>query len=299
MNYNKLYYFYIITQSRNLYEAADRLCVSQPALSKTIRDLEDEFHVTLFEHAGRSLKLTAAGEVLRRECSGIFGKEPLLISHMKEAASSETVTLRFGYMLFKELFYLVPAIRHFNSVSRTAKVLSTPYMERADLNQDLLSRRIDIALKLFTQEEILPELDYRIIEETHLALVTKADHPLAGRSSVNLSDLKYEKFIFLGTDERSSEYRFARNWCIQCGFEPDILLSFDWIGAVLMMVQSGLGISILSDLAPLKQMTGLALIPLENAPTVYSALFWRADDNRKALYDFLDFYTHNDIIVRQ
>ena len=66
-----------------------------------------------------------------------------------------------------------------------------------------------------------------------------------------------------------------------------------------MMVQSGLGISILSDLAPLKQMTGLALIPLENAPTVYSALFWRADDNRKALYDFLDFYVHNDAVPRQ
>ena len=46
-------------------------------------------------------------------------------------------------------------------------------------------------------------------------------------------------------------------------------------------------------------MTGLALIPLENAPTVYSALFWRADDNRKALYDFLDFYVHNDAVPRQ
>ena len=65
-----------------------------------------------------------------------------------------------------------------------------------------------------------------------------------------------------------------------------------------MMVQSGLGISILSDFAPLQQMTGLVCIPLENALTIYSALFWRADDNRTALYDFLDFYTKNDVIPR-
>ena len=55
-----------------------------------------------------------------------------------------------------------------------------------------------------------------------------------------------------------------------------IAVSF-YVGMVLMMVKSGFGITILSDLAPMDHMTGLVTVPLVNAPVFCSGLFWRKD----------------------
>lgn len=294
MNYNKLYYYYIITESKNLFDASRKLCISQPALSKALRDLEEEFQVRLVEPAGRSMKLTFAGEVLRRECVNMFQNEASLIRNMQVAAASGKTTLKFGYMLYKELFHLVPVIEQFNKSASSVRVESVPYIERTDLTTDLLSGKIDLALRMFTTDEILPDLNYRTLEETHLSIIAHNKHPLADKASLHLSKLKNEKFIFLGTGMHSSEYRYALEWCRRCGFEPDILCSFDCIGAVLLMVQSGCGISILSDFAPLEQMRDLVSIPLENAPLVYSGLFWRNEDNRPSIYQFLEYYTSHD-----
>ena len=290
MNYNKLYYFYIITESKNLFDASRKLFISQPALSRTIRDLESEFRVSLFEHTGRSMRLTYAGEVLRKECINIFQNESTLLNNMRLASSEKTVTLKFGYMLYKELFRLIPAVEEFNRNNSLIQIESIPYTERIDLNSDLLSGKIDLALRMFTTDETIPELNYQILEETRLSVIAEQNHPVAKNKSLHLSDLKNEKFIFLGTGSHSSEYRYALEWCRRCGFEPDIICSFDWIGAVMLMVQTGCGITILSNFAPLKQMVGLVSIPLENAPLVYAGLFWRKEDNRSALEHFRKYY---------
>lgn len=72
VNYNKLYYFYIITLRGSMNQAAQQLYISQPALSKSVKDLEAFFGVSLFDREKRNLMLTPAGETLRRECVRIF-----------------------------------------------------------------------------------------------------------------------------------------------------------------------------------------------------------------------------------
>lgn len=102
VNYNKLYYFYIITLRGSMNQAAQQLYISQPALSKSVKDLEAFFGVSLFDREKRNLMLTPAGETLRRECVRIFSGEEHLLHQMRQFQDDTQKTLRFGYMIYNK-----------------------------------------------------------------------------------------------------------------------------------------------------------------------------------------------------
>lgn len=290
INYNKLYYFYIITLRGSMNQAAQQLDISQPAISKAVKDLEAFFGVTLFDRDKRNLLLTPAGETLRRECVWIFSEEEHLLHQMRQFQDDTQKNLRFGYMVYKEIYQMQDVFDGFAKEHKNVHLDATSYIERTTLTADLMAGKIDVGLKLFTLEDVIPELDFRILEESHLAVIMNENHPLADRKELHMSELSAEKFVFLGKDTSSSEYNNTREWCQRCGFEPNIVECFDHVGMVLMMVKSGFGITILSDLAPMDHMNGLVAVPLVNAPVLYTGLFWRKDRVDLGLIQFVDYY---------
>lgn len=271
-------------------QAAQQMEISQPALSKSIKDLEAFFGVTLFERSKRNLVLTPAGETLRRECVRIFSGEEHLLHQMRQFQNDTQKNLRFGYMVYKEIYHMQEIFSGFAAGHQNIHLNAVSYLERTTLTADLLAGKIDVGLKLFTLEDVIPELDFRTLEESHLVVVMNEKHPLADRRELNMSELSAEKFVFLGKDKSFSEYSHTLEWCLRCGFEPDIVECSDYVGMVLMMVKSGFGIAILSDLAPINQMNGLVTVPLVNAPVFYSGLFWRKDRVNLGLIQFIDHY---------
>jgi Transcriptional regulator len=290
MNYNKLYYFYIVTQLGSMSRAAEKLFVSQPALSKAVKELEWFFEVELFYHGRRKLMLTPAGKALRKECIRMFADEDGMLQRIRQYRGADQETLNFGYMVYKEIFCLKSVFSGFQEQSERILLNAVSYIERTDLTNDLLSGKIDVGLKLFTMEDLLPELEFCIIEESHLAIVMDEHHPLAKLPELHLSELSGESFIFLGKDRNSSEYNTTKEWCRRCGFEPKITECYDHVGMVLMMVKAGFGITILSDLAPTDYINGLVTVPLVNAPVFYSGLFWKRDNLKSAAAQFVEYF---------
>ena len=285
-----MYYFYIITLQGSMNQAAQKLDISQPAISKAVKDLEAFFGVTLFDRDKRNLLLTPAGETLRRECVRIFSEEERLLHQMRQFQDDTQKNLRFGYMVYKEIYQMQDVFDGFAKEHKNVHLDTTSYIERTTLTTDLVAGKIDVGLKLFTLEDVIPELDYRILEESHPAVIMNEIHPFVGRKELNISELSAEKFVFLGKDASSSEYSNTREWCQRCGFEPNVVECFDHVGMVLMMVKSGFGITILSDLAPMDHMNGLMTVPLVNAPVLYTGLFWRKDRVDLGLIQFVDYY---------
>lgn len=290
MNYNKLYYFYVITQLGSMSRAAEKLYVSQPALSKAVKELEWFFEVELFYHGKRKLMLTPAGKALRKECMRIFADEDSMMQRIRQYKGADQSSLVFGYMIYKEIYRLKNIFSGFQEQNTNISLSAASYIERTDLTNDLLSGKIDVGLKLFTMEDMLPELEFRIITESHLAIIADENHPLAKRTELHLSELSNESFIFLGKDSNSSEYNTTKEWCRRCGFEPKITECYDHVGMVLMMVKAGFGITILSDLAPTDYMRGLVTIPLINAPVFYSGLFWKRENTNSGVAQFVEYF---------
>lgn len=288
MNYNKLYYFYQVGRTGNLTRAAQLLYISQPSLSKAIRDLETDLGVQLFARTNRSVTLTRAGETLFLACADFFSQEGELIERVRTAGLARYQKVNLGHMIYDVVYQIQDPLRHFAAAYPGIHVEPHIYLERSEMTMDLLEGSLDVGLKIFTMDEVIPELDFQVLQEHHLLLVTSASHPLAGLDKVSMFQLRREKFVFLGTDERSTEYRYAWNWCVRCGFQPNIAAALDNVGAVLMMVQSGAGVALLSKFAPLGQMSGLATIPLTNAPMIYSGLFWKRDTASDSVRCFLN-----------
>ena len=293
INYNKLYYFYLVSKVGNMSRVAEDLYISQPALSKAIKDLETYFGVELFGTNRRNLVLTPAGEALRKECMRIFADEDGLLMRMRQFQEEKQKTIKFGYMIYREISRMQRIFSGFAKEYSHIQLAPVSYIERSHLTADLMSGKVDVGLKLFTMEDVLPELDFRVMDESHLAVIMHEEHPLAGRKELHLSELAGEKFVFLGKDSSSSEYNTIKNWCHRCGFEPNVAEGYDHVGMVLMMVRTGFGITMLSDLAPLDLVNGLVMVPLVNAPVFYSGLFWRKDGVEPGVIQFVDYYLNH------
>ncbi len=274
MNYNKLYYFYEVSNFLNITKAAQYLCISQPSLSKAILDLEEEVGAALFYRKRSMLELTPAGKILQDSCSDFFREMPAALEQIKELKDLEQKTIRFDSMHFSYDYRMMSLLERFKEKYPNYTVVQTTKLERTLINEDLIGHRADIGLKIFTADEIIPAWDYQVLEECHLTLIVPVKHPLAAKEMVTLYDLKDVPMVSMGVDSTSSEYNFINNWFSRCGFTPKYTSGHDRVEAVLSMVQSGLGVAILSDLAPLEYVNGLVSVPLNNAPTIYTGLFW-------------------------
>lgn len=293
MNYNKLKYFYEIAKVQNLSRASELLYVSQSSLSKTIADLEADFGTQLFVRTNRNLVLTEAGKVLQKQLDDFFSKEQSMYAKVRQAAipSGEELTakLNIGFMAFDHGL-LVPDItkafcRKYPSIQIDAKRFNKKEMFKKLDNQTL-----DMVWAIFSMDELSDEHDYKILDEHHFSIIAREDHPMANRSSISITELTNESFIAHGHRKNSNEYAYYFDWCNRCGVQPTIVAEYDYVESVLLMVQSGAGIAILSDAAPINAFKNLVSIPLDNAPILYSAMFWKKESENKAISLFSQFY---------
>ena len=96
LNFHHLHYFWAVAKEGNLTRAAGRLHVSQSALSKQIRLLEEQLGTALFARTGRSLKLTEAGQLALGYAEEIFASGSELIALLREGRREERQVLRIG-----------------------------------------------------------------------------------------------------------------------------------------------------------------------------------------------------------
>ena len=293
MNYNKLKYFYEIAKIQNLSRASELLYVSQSSLSKTIADLEEDFGTLLFERSSRRLRLTEAGKELQRQLDPIFSNEQTIYDKVRQASLSGTdqlsAKLALGYMAFHNGLLLPEIIKSFHQQYPSIEVSATRYNKK-ELFKKLDNKSIDALWAVFTMDELSDEHDYILLDKHHFSVIVKDDHPLAGRKSVSITELQNERFIAHGHRKNSNEYAYYFDWCNRCGMQPNIVAEYDYLESVLILVQYGAGIALLSDAAPIAAFKNLVSIPLNNSPVLYSGIFWRKDNLSKATSAFTEFY---------
>ena len=280
MNYNKLKYFYEIAKTQNISHTAELLYVSQSSLSKAVSDLEKDLGVPLFIRTNRNLILTEAGKELYRRISPLYSREEELYAAVKEIGhrdeGQKPQTLNVGFLNFALTSELPLAIQRYCRTNPKLSIRCFRY-NKSELVTRIKKQQIDAAFLIFTMDEIPSGIPYKILDEYHISAIMRADHPLALRNQVSAQELKKESFLMHGHPDTSKEYHYALSFCQRNGLEPNIVGRFDYVETVLMMVQSGLGIGLLSDGAPIRNMKNLVSVAIENAPILYGGIFYRED----------------------
>src|SRR5580698_4288825 len=113
MELRHLRYFIAVAEEQNVTRAAARLHVSQPPLSRQIRDLEEELGVSLFRRTAKSLALTEAGKIFLNEARGVLLQTEKAVQAVRAVAAGDRGQMRVGYAPSLTVEILPKALREF------------------------------------------------------------------------------------------------------------------------------------------------------------------------------------------
>ncbi len=197
----KLYqidYLLEVCKHGSFSKAADALLVSRPAISRAMKDLEDEFGISIFQRTTTGVVLTEAGEIILDKSAKISHLLGELRSEVSALKSSEDDRndhqLHIGISFTARCCFL-PFLSEFWRVNPDIQMkltdLSDAFVDRGYLNPDY---ELEIAL---CDDRDYDDIDYLEIEESVLSFCCSRKHPLAGRTHVSIMDIKDEPLVGL------------------------------------------------------------------------------------------------------
>ncbi|WPK15880.1 LysR family transcriptional regulator [Pediococcus pentosaceus] len=201
MNLTTLEYFVQVATEGSLTKAADKLFISQPTLSRHMKNLEAELNTQLFVHQSHSLKLTENGITFLKATTKVIQDVDALkhFFDQHQTASNPTHYLNVGYLenfRLEKMYAVLDQISHENNI-QFSLFPDTP----TNLSKGLSSGKYDLiySLRPYTTDNVLfKSTDFL---ENHLQIALPINHPLAMKPQLSFSDLKNETFILLDRDK--------------------------------------------------------------------------------------------------
>jgi DNA-binding transcriptional LysR family regulator len=249
LNLNRLRILVEVASCGSFSAAADSLSYTQSAVSQQIAALEAETGVTLLERLPRGVRLTPAGQVLLEYAEGIIAR-----LHAAEAEMAAIAGLRGGQLRMASFptagATLMPLAIAIFRAQHPEVMLSLAEGEPEEIGPRLSAGEFDIAL-LFefeeTSESLGPDLVRVALFEDPMFLALPADHPLAGRPTLRLEDLRAEAWI--QTSASSPCARHVVRSCHGAGFDPVVSFESDDYQTVQGLVAAGVGVALIPKLA--------------------------------------------------
>jgi LysR family transcriptional regulator, transcriptional activator of the cysJI operon len=183
----RLKVFYTVAKRLNFTKAAEELCITQPAVSKHIQEIENYYKVRLFERNGSKIHLTSAGEVLLKYCNQIFGLYGSLEYELNVLTERHKGLLRIGASTTIAQYLLSPVLADFHKryqdVRVTLTISNTEQIEQALKNDDIDFGIVEglVRNSFFKYSEFVRD---------ELVLVAAANNPLVMDNPVTLSELQ-------------------------------------------------------------------------------------------------------------
>jgi DNA-binding transcriptional LysR family regulator len=261
MNLHYLRVFAAVSEYGGFSRAAAALRLSQPAVSKTVQQLERQVGLPLFDRSGRSPRLTEPGTVLLARARELFGVERVAEEEMGAFRGLERGVLRVGASTTVATYFLPSLLASFHAAHPgvTLRVLSA---NTRAIARKLLEGRLDIALvEGPVSHERISVLPWR---EDDLVVIVPAAHRLARKRRVVVADLAGEPFIL--REPGSGTRVVAEAALAEHGVHPGATIQLGSTEAIKQAVSAGLGIAVVSRASAADQLTlgHIAVVPLRD-----------------------------------
>lgn len=262
MNLRQLNHFVTLAESLNFSRAAVELHIAQPALSISIRNLEQEVGAQLFERGPRRVSLTQAGQLAlpaarhTLACAHDFSR----IAGAAESGNAGKLKLSFvGGATFRMLPERLPRFRRqFPDVEvELTEGTTTQVIEQ------VRSGAVDVGI--VRHPVVTPtHLAMQVLHTETLVAVVPRTHLLAARSSICLRELADEDFIQYSQTHAPSMNAVVSLACQRAGFLPAVAQEAIQIHTIISLVESGVGVSLVPDSCQVALRRNVAFVPVRD-----------------------------------
>ncbi len=197
MNYSdftKFHYVQMVAEERNITRAAQRLYISQPALTKSIAKLERELGVKLFDRSSTPLQLTYAGERYLEGMKNISAMKYQLTRELEDIANMRRERLIVGIPHSRSQRWLSAILPIFLQEYPDVDLRVREKNSTGELEMDLVSDRIDLAV-VTTLPMMVPGLDYEVIKREQIMVLASPSHPMFQGLEYELSQIDLRKRV--------------------------------------------------------------------------------------------------------
>jgi LysR family transcriptional regulator, hydrogen peroxide-inducible genes activator len=259
MELHQLRYFSAIVRAGSFTRAAEQLGITQPSLSQQIRRLEKQIGNPLFERLGRSVRLTAYGEALRKPASEILQQVAETKSSLAHLQGGVRGRLHVGVIPTIMPYLVAPRIGGF--ASRYPEVeLQFTEETTSKLVEQLQSGDLDLAISALPVRN--PDIVCSELTREPLFLAVGDKHPLARKDEVDLRDLKGERLLLLKEGHCLRDDVLSS--CTRAKAELRATFETDQLASIFQFVRSGFGLTVVPAMAA-PHAHGCRLIPLRGS----------------------------------
>ena len=266
--------FLAVAEELHFGRAADRLCVSAPWMSHTVRDLERALNVELLTRTTRTVEMTTAGRVFAGLASQVLAELSAAIRTVRRISKTPQGTLKLGYTIGAGL-EIVPRLLRTHNAREPSAIVETEEYDFTDPSAGLRDNLVNAAV-------IRPPLGLAGLVSVELAterLVAclPEDHPLAARQSLTVADVLPEPIVAAPVSPGPwRDYWILTDY--RSGPAP-VVAEASTLDAEMHLVSRGVGLSITSEAVGLwYKRPGVTFVPiLDLAPCSVSLAWWPQD----------------------
>ena len=285
MTLNELRYIVAVSQEGNFRRAAEKIFISQPALSLAIQKLEEELGVQIFERSRTAVSVTPIGEMIVAQAQRALEEVVQIREIANQGKDQLTGTLRLG-AIFTVGPYLLPQLIPAMKQKAPNMPLEMEENMTANLQVLLLNGRLDVIIIALPFN--VPGIATLPVYDEDFSVVVPLDHPWANRKQIKTAELSGEKVLLLNSGHCFSNQ--VREACSQFNSAVGEIQQGNSLETIRNMVASGLGITVLpltanSDKYRSQLTREIAFAP--PAPARRIALAWRKSFVRKQAIEIL------------
>lgn len=236
--------FVAVAESGSFSAAAERIHITQPAVSKRIAQLEDHLDCRLFDRISRTIYLTEAGNALLPRALSILRALEDSKQAIRDLSGGISGNLRMAISHHLGLHRLPPILKEF-SASHPEATLGVSFMDSEVAYEGILQGKYEVAVITLAPEPH-PRIETRPIWRDNLRLMVSPDHPLACETTVSIRALSHYPAILPGTETYTGQ--IIKKLFVDAGYDFTTSMATNYLETIKMLVSVGLGWSILPEI---------------------------------------------------
>lgn len=282
----QLRYFAHIAELEHFGKAAERLHIAQPALTRQIKQLEEEIGVELFERLPRGVKLTSAGRVFFGQTRDLLAQCDKMVKLTQQVSRGRAGLLRIGFadgVTFNKTFSEI--LRSFRQgyPEVVLDLVSATSLEQAEL---LAGNEIDLGF-VYWLPKGQPIQSLQFMEEELMLAVSKSS-PLAKRKTLTLKDLNDYPIVWFPRAGSPGYYDLIASPFARSGCSFNVIQEGNNESTMLSLVSADIGATFITESAMRRKPDDVVFIPVcDLKATLSIKAMWNSDDKSPALQEFV------------